>query len=161
MKGMTQISANTASSVIAMMLKTRSDLEITMTVTSVARHAADVGDGDHQNDRGDDPGDGRAISRLAVLAGLEIHPGAQHVGGAAGAAIGHGVDEVENAEAVDHRQGQHDDMGLLEARQGDVAEGLPARGTVNARRLVLLPWNGLQPGEIEHHREADMAPDIG
>ena len=126
-----------------------------------ARHPSDVRNRDDEDDHGDHPGQRGAVAGIVILEGLEIHPGAEHLGRPAGPAIGHRVDDVEDLERLNDRQRQHDDVGLGQARQGDVAEGLPGVGAVESCRLVILLRDRLQTGEVEDHRKADMAPDLG
>src|SRR3712207_7953698 len=47
----------------------------------------------------------------SVLEDVGVHPGAHHLGGGAGSAVGHRVDQVEHLERVDQRQGNDDVVG--------------------------------------------------
>ena len=71
------------------------------------------------------------------------------------------VDDVERAQRLDHRDHDDDDVDRPQRREDDRAERLPLVGAVDRRRLAQRRVDGLQPGEVEDHDVADVAPAGG
>ncbi|WP_241002932.1 hypothetical protein [Streptomyces sp. CB01881] len=72
---------------------------------------------------------------------------------------GHDVDLGEQAQRVDGDGDQDEGAGGAEAGPGHVPEPGPAVGAVDGGGLVQVRGDGLQPGEPDHHVEADALPD--
>jgi hypothetical protein len=96
---------------------------------------------------------------LVVLEDVEVHPGAHHLRRRPRSAVGRGVDQVEDLERVDQRQGDDDVVGAPEIGHRDVPELLEPTGAVHRRRLVLVLRDALERREVEQHREARPQPD--
>ena len=71
------------------------------------------------------------------------------------------VDQLEVGEREQHREGHHDRDDRRQQRQRHVAELLPRRRAVEARRLVVRRRDRLQSGEQRDRDERHAAPDVG
>jgi hypothetical protein len=71
------------------------------------------------------------------------------------------VDQLEIGEREQHGKGHHDGDDRRQQRQRHVAELLPRRRAVEARRLVIRRRDRLQPGEQRDRDERHAAPDVG
>jgi hypothetical protein len=81
-------------------------------------------------------------------------------GRAAGAAVGHQIDQAKGIESIDrreqHRHGEH----ILEARQRDVAKALDRASAIDLGGLVELFVDRLQSRQQKDGVERDALPDI-
>ena len=79
-----------------------------------------------------------AGGRQAVEAGLVllVDRRGEDVGGEAGAAAGHGPDQVERAQPADERQQDHGERRRPAEREDDVPEPVPGAAAVDGDRLV-------------------------
>ena len=80
------------------------------------------------------------------------------VGGVERAAAGQRHDDVEQLQRADHRKEDREADHRPEQRQRDVAEALEGAGAVHLRRLEQRLVDALQPGDVEHHVEAEILP---
>ena len=87
--------------------------------------------------------------------------GREHLGGGAGAAARHHVDDVEVVDGEDERQQHRHDDHVLEPGQRDVPEAAPGAGAVHRGRLVELARDRLHAGQVRHAEEREAAPPVG
>src|SRR5580765_4897738 len=80
---------------------------------------------DDQDQREEQPGQGRGLSGAAVAEGEVVDLADDDLAGAGGSAAGHDEDLVEDLEAVDQRDDHDEERGRRQQRQGDVAEPVP------------------------------------
>ena len=114
---------------------------------------------DQERNHGDR--DRRALAELrAGDAALEGERGHQ-MGRVHRPAARDGVDQLEVGEGEDDRERHHDRQDRQQQREGDVAEALPRRRTVQQGGLVERRRDGLQAGEERDRDERDAAPDVG
>ena len=71
------------------------------------------------------------------------------------------VDQLEIGEREQHRERHHDGDDRRQQRQRHVAELLPRRRAVEARRFVVRRRDRLQAGEQRDRDERHAAPDVG
>ena len=113
-------------------------------------------DDQHQIDHGEQ----RAVADVRAVAVLAVDEARDEVGGAAGAAGGdvdNDIGELQLEDDADdddgHRDRQHQ-------REGDLPEGLPAGGAIDASGLLDLAVEALQAGEQHDHHERDEGPGV-
>ena len=113
---------------------------------------ADQGQAHEEQEHDDSQGAG--VVELGQREGGLVDVGDQKLGGVAGAAAGHDVDEIEAGKGRNDADDEaKEDRGAQE-RQGDPPELAPAAGAVDRGRLVEIGRDALQPGEQDDHEEA-------
>ena len=116
-------------------------------------------DRDHQDDQEQQH---RGGGRLHDPVVRERRVGDQSEGdlrGDPGLAGGHQVHLIEDLQAGDDLQQDHQTGGTAQQRDGHTADLLPGRGAVDRGRLVELTGDLLQTREVQHEVEPDGPPD--
>ena len=76
-------------------------------------------------------------------------------------AVGHDLHDVVGARHVERADGHGDEGERHDERPGHIAEGLPRRAAVDARRLDRLARHGEQAGQDEDREHRGRRPDLG
>src|SRR5699024_2894364 len=128
---------------------------------TLGAHAADdlLEDGDHHDDQEQQHrgGGGRTDP---VVGERGVRDEAQgDLRGDARSTAGHQEHLVEDLQAGDDLQQDHQAGGPVQQGDGDAADLLPGGGAVDRGGLIQLPGDLLQPGEVQHEVEPDGPPD--
>src|ERR1043166_1300727 len=95
----------------------------------------------------------KATSYEYVAKTWDVRVRSEDLGGCAGAAARHHVDDVEVVQREDEGQEDRHEHHVLEPRQRDVPEAPPRGSAVHRRRLVELPRDRLHAGQVRHAEE--------
>src|SRR5258708_31153099 len=90
-----------------------------------------------------------------------VDVGDQQLGGWAGPAVGHDVDQVETGERVQDADDDAEEDRGPEQRQGDVPETRAGRHAIDAGGLVEVLRDALQSRQQDDHVEAQHLPEVG
>ena len=108
-----------------------------------------------------DPAAGGRLGQMELLEADLVEVEGGGVGAGARAAAGHDVDDVEQLDRIQEAEGQREQDQRPQLRQGDVAEGLQARSTVELGRLEHLGRDRGQARQQDHEHEGRPLPGIG
>ena len=109
----------------------------------------------------EDPGSGRRFAQVELGEAERVEIKGARIGVGAGPAAGHDEDRVEQADRIEHAEGDGEHDHGREQRQRDPPECPPAINAVKLGRFIEMGRDGGKSRQQDHEHEGRPLPDIG